>query len=45
MTGEEKKKKRRERGNEIDEQGEREGDWVVSRPTSLTSYRRVSRRK
>ena len=24
---------------------QREGDWVVSRPTSLTGYRRVSRRK
>lgn len=29
-----KKKKRKQRGNEIDRQDE--GDWVVSRPTSLT---------
>lgn len=32
--GKKKKKKRKQRGNEIDRQDE--GDWVVSRPTSLT---------
>ena len=45
----EKRKRRKEgrgRGNEIDEEARRgEGDWVVSRPTSLTPIEGVSRRK